>query len=190
LHGCYQVVNHAWHALQERIGLASRPGSRFGIFAGRTLTFVAVVVGWVFFRAQTLDGARAMLSGMIGINGVALPTGVAGYLGSLRPLAESLGIGFTLGSGTQFVLNYLWVIALFGIAFFLPNTQQFIARHDPALLASVAIPVAPRASGRFHDIGSMMSWRPTRGWAVVIGVIFACGVLTLSSVTEFLYFQF
>ena len=190
LHGCYLVVNHAWHALQERIGLASRPASRLGRFAGRTLTFVAVVVGWVFFRAQTLDGARAMLSGMIGINGVALPTGLAGYLGSLRPLAESLGIGFTLGSGTQFVLNYLWVIALFGIAFFLPNTQQFIARHDPALLAPVATPVAQRASGRFHGIGRMMSWRPTRGWAVVIGVIFACGVLTLSSVTEFLYFQF
>ena len=30
-----------------------------------------------------------------------------------------IGIDFTLTGGTQFVLNYLWLIALFAIAFFL-----------------------------------------------------------------------
>lgn len=179
LHGCYLIINHAWHALRERTGLAGRP-SHFGSFTARALTFVAVVVGWVFFRAQTLEGALAMLTGMTGLNGVALPTGLAGYVGSLRPLLESLGVKFSLDGGTRFVLNYVWVAALFSIAFFLPNAQQFLARHDPALVTS-ATPRAP---------GQRLNWRPTAAWAAAIGIVFAGGLLTLSSVTEFLYFQF
>ena len=170
LHGGYLIVNHAWHALRAAVGFPGPP-SRFSRFAGCALTFVAVVVGWVFFRAPTVDQALAILAGMAGLNGVSLPAGLAGYMGPVRPLAEGLGIAYALGSGTQFVSTYLWVAALSGIAFLLPNTQQFIDRHEPRLK-------------------NTLTWRPTRAWAIAIGAMFAAGVLTLSSVTEFLYFQF
>jgi hypothetical protein len=166
-------------------------GSHFGSIAACALTFVAVVVGWVFFRAQNLDAAVAMLAGMSGMNGASLPVALANYAGGLRPLLEKLGIGFSLAGGTQFVLNYLWIIALFAIAFFLPNTQQFLARHDPTLVAGAAPGTSgPHRSRRDPDAGGMLHWRPTRAWALLVGIIFAGGILTLTHVSEFLYFQF
>lgn len=186
LHGLYLIINHAWRAVRKEIGSDDRIQSQFGKFAGWTLTFVAVVVGWVFFRSQTLGDALAMLGGMAGMNGVSIPNGLAAYFGFMRPLLENLGVESSPGGGTHFVLNYLWIIALSVIAFVLPNAQQFLARHDPTLVTRGS----PQSNSDVLDTPAQLHWRPTRAWAVAIGVLFACGVLTLSSVTEFLYFQF
>ncbi|HQT27478.1 MAG TPA: MBOAT family O-acyltransferase, partial [Burkholderiales bacterium] len=61
LHGFYLVLNHGWHALKERMSLPS-----FGFFGkvfGVALTFLAVVAGWVFFRAANLASAFSVLRG-------------------------------------------------------------------------------------------------------------------------------
>jgi len=65
LHGAYLVVNHAFRALIERAGLAPRL-DRSKVFAvvAWALTAVAVVVAWVFFRAETMDGALRILQAM------------------------------------------------------------------------------------------------------------------------------
>ena len=105
---------------------------------------------------------------------------------------EHVGIDFSLGGGTNFVLSYVWIAVSFGVAFFLPNAQQFMARHDPTLLPAAPAPARettrPAASSLRH--GVLPHWQPTLTWAVVTGVMLAGGVSTLSSVTEFLYFQF
>ena len=187
LHGCYLIVNHAWHAARERLGTPAGPGAPLGNFVARGLTFVAVVVGWVFFRAPDLASALSMLSGMIGLHGAALPTGLAGYLGSVPAVLGRIGVEFTLGAGAHFVLTYLWVTALFAIAFLLPNSQQFLSRHDPSLLSPD--PTNPQSiPSRVPQF--RLHWLPTRRWAVATGVMLGCGVLTLARVTEFLYFQF
>jgi hypothetical protein len=188
LHGCYLVVNHAWHAMRQRAGYTPGRGTRWGALAATSVTFVAVVVGWVFFRATTLDAALSMLSGMFGFNGVALPTGLAGYLGSIPALLGRIGIEFTLGAGTNFVLTYLWIIALFAIAFFLPNSQEVLSRFDPSLLSPD--PTNPQSPAPASPPKSWLSWLPTRRWAIAMGALLACGLLTLSHVTQFLYFQF
>ena len=188
LHGIYLIINHAWHAFRERIGFRARPGTIVGKLAGRTLTFLAVVVGWVFFRAPDVNAAVAMLAGMIGLNGVALPEGLAGYLGPIPALLGRFGVEFTLGAGTNFILNYLWVTGLFAIAFFLPNSQQFLSRHDPTLLS--ADPTNPRSAPQSPVPKFRLYWLPTRAWALAMGVLAAVGLLTLNRVTEFLYFQF
>src|SRR6185295_5549811 len=78
LHGIYLVTNHAWHALRERLGFPAQ-GTRAGRIAGRTLTFLAVVVGWVFFRSTSFDAALSMIAGMTGLHGAALPAGMTAY---------------------------------------------------------------------------------------------------------------
>jgi hypothetical protein len=157
----------------------------------QALTFIAVVIAWVFFRSPALDSAFSMLAAMMGLNGFALPTGFASYLSFMRPLTQSLGIEFTLGAGTQFVFTYLWVAVLFGIAFFLPNTQQFLARHESVpTTPDVALDAVTQTSDRACATDGILNWRHTRTWAILIGMMLAAGVLTLSSVTEFLYFQF
>lgn len=73
LHGIYLAINHGWHAVRRRLGHDLERHTVLGRAAGTLLTFLAVVVAWVFFRAESFDGARVMLEGMAGLNGVSLP---------------------------------------------------------------------------------------------------------------------
>ena len=72
LHGFYLLVNHAWRALKQHFGWSH--GGRLATLAAGALTFLAVVVGWVFFRADSFSSAVTMLQGMVGVNGVSLPS--------------------------------------------------------------------------------------------------------------------
>ena len=82
LHGLYLLVNHAWrHIRGARGGLqdssVSGLSTVFMSFVYKVfsiaLTFVAVVVAWVYFRATTFETANAIVSGMFGLNGILLP---------------------------------------------------------------------------------------------------------------------
>ena len=66
LHGLYLLVNHAWRALVPRAEHANRMMIALGRGAGRALTFLAVVIAWVFFRSSTFEGAARILRGMAG----------------------------------------------------------------------------------------------------------------------------
>lgn len=77
LHGFYLVVNHAWLALREHLSLTEVRGSAF--VAG-TITFLAVVVAWVMFRAHDVGSALHLLGGMAGLNGFGSLTNVAPHL--------------------------------------------------------------------------------------------------------------
>ncbi len=61
LHGVYLVINHLWRrATSGAAAQAHAPAasSLLGTVSSWTLTFVAVVVAWVLFRAETLSGVR------------------------------------------------------------------------------------------------------------------------------------
>jgi alginate O-acetyltransferase complex protein AlgI len=61
LHGAFLCVNHGFAALVPKIpALLSRPARA----AGGVLTFIAVVVAWVFFRAATIDTAVQIVGAM------------------------------------------------------------------------------------------------------------------------------
>lgn len=182
LHGCYLVINHAWHGLRSRLGHDISRTGRAGRLAGAAITFAAVVVGWVFFRAANLDAALAMLEAMAGMNGVSLPAALAPALGALREPLQDAGLKFVLGGGSQFVGMYGWIVALGLIAFVGPNTQEIMRRWRPAL-DDGRVPHSDSGRGMF-------AWSPTAAWAVVMALVAAAGILSLSQPTEFLYFQF
>jgi len=69
-------------------------------------------------------------------------------------------------------------VALFLIARFLPNSNELMAAHAPALDAEE------------HVRAGRLQWRPTRRWGLATAALAAAGVLALSQVSEFLYFQF
>ena len=65
LHGFYLIANHGWERAKTNLGFRnSTPVTRT---MGRLTTFLAVVVAWVFFRAQTFGTATVLLKGMIGL---------------------------------------------------------------------------------------------------------------------------
>lgn len=180
LHGAYLMVNHGWIAFRRRIGLSSAKSTVWGRFSARCLTLLAVIVGWVFFRAESFEAATRMLAGMFGFNGVSLPAAILGAMGSLGALLRDFGVREALGGGMRFVSSYLWIIGAGAIALFAPNTQQLLDRFSPALDH-----VPSNEGGRF-----MVRWQPTMKWSIAVGLVGAIGLLSMSRVSEFLYFQF
>ena len=167
-----RVAATGWAMTVERETILGRGTARL-------ITFLAVVVGWVFFRAANFTDAVAILRGMAGLNGVSLPAGIAAHLGPVLGVLQGWGVAFTLGGGSRFLLQYAWIVALLPIALFAPNTQQLLGRFQPALDFREEAPRSAR-----------LLWRPSGAWAAFIAVITAAGLLSLSRVSEFLYYQF
>lgn len=190
LHGFYLMVNHATSAVADRVNwvgilLRSRSGRAFSFL----LTFLAVVVGWVFFRAPNFHVAANILSSMVGAHGVSIP---AGFSASLRPVAgllRWLGVAFSDVSGSELGKTLSWVACLLTIAWFLPNTQEFLVRSRPVLeTAAIERDLGAPVSGirRARRLCWSMNW----GWAIVIGSVAYVGIISITRVSEFLYWQF
>jgi len=179
LHGAYLIVNHGWMALRQRLGQDPDRTTVGGRAIARLITFVAVVVGWVFFRAASVEDALAILRGMTGVNGVSIPAALATYLpASMSAALVQWGVAFPLGGGSRLVFQYAWIVALLPLVMLAPNTQEILGNFQPAL--------------NFHDPRRWagLSWRPTPAWAAIVATLTACGLLSLTRVSEFLYYQF
>ena len=66
LHGTYLIINHLWRAIR-----GERPATLAGRIAGTAVTFFAVVIAWVFFRAESFHGAFHILGALAGQQGLA-----------------------------------------------------------------------------------------------------------------------
>jgi alginate O-acetyltransferase complex protein AlgI len=107
LHGFYLIVNHLHLHLRARFWSNALRPNCVSRCASRALTFVAVVVGWVFFRAETLEQAWVILCAMTRLTDLHMADFVVGW-----PL--------------------LFMVSLFVIAWGFPNTQEVFYRYDPA----------------------------------------------------------
>ncbi|MGB3518137.1 MAG: MBOAT family O-acyltransferase [Elainellaceae cyanobacterium] len=163
LHGIYLVINHAWRGLENRFGWAvgeSVPTWRSLLSIG--VTFIAVTVSWVLFRANDLSAAGVMLQGMIG------------------------RYGFDWVTSSSF-LELEWVttlvlLAAIGLAFFCPNAYELLERYRPAL--------ETYRTSAFSTAKTWFHWMPSQAWAIIMGLMFGVSILGMSRVSEFLYFQF
>lgn len=115
LHGIYLVINHTYRRMlgterQERWG-RWRPYQLLSWGA----TLLAVVVAWVFFRAESLHGALLMLQSMGAVTGS-------------PPLAES---NLLWNGGLSVQRGWLWCAALGVVAVLAPNSnvlgERFLA---------------------------------------------------------------
>ena len=172
LHGSYLIINHAWHKIWTHP--INRWWSR-GI--ARMITLLAVMVGWVFFRAETFDGAMIILTGMVN-----LPNALHGNLGALENILAIIGFGFDGGYLSQEYSNKIvWMLIWLAIIFFWPTTQQVLKNYEPAL----GFKKEESATS-----WKMLDWAPTARWSFIIAVISMVSILHLGSISEFLYFQF
>jgi alginate O-acetyltransferase complex protein AlgI len=193
LHGFYLVVNHGWQLMRRTLNGGIPPESTWlGRLSSRSLTFFAVVVGWVFFRALTFEGALNMLQAMAGLNGVTLPEAIALRTATIAELLSTLGVQFTPGGGAVFLGAWSWIVVLAAIAFFAPNSLDLMRRYRPALHYRFGGERPAGMSWLYKPVDAFaaLRWRPSIAWACFTSVLTAGGVLALPQVSDFLYFQF
>lgn len=161
LHGVYLMINHGWRELKIRLGWGD--GGRLAKMAGGALTFIAVVVAWVFFRADNFTTAISMLSSMGGMHGV---------MGKWVPVRESL----------KLLVPSLMLVWIF------PNVRQMLLAYKPTWedMVQVNTPAA-QPQGR---LARWLTWRPSSMHALAMAILFIWTVDSLSKVSEFLYFRF
>lgn len=179
LHGFFLVVNHGWQQLRRALGQDIQRSTAIGRSVSVMLTFLVVVVGWVFFRAQTVDAALCVLRGMSGMNGLTLPEGIfpERFMASLNQWGIRFG-GLHVfreipGRATSM---FAWVSALWFVVWFAPNSQQIMANFKPALEA-----VSPDGK---------VLWRPNTVCLVATAIALLYTLTEMGKVSEFLYFQF
>jgi len=182
LHGVYLSINHAWRLLARKLWPDKARYARVMQPVGLVVTFIAVVVSMVFFRSSTMHAATGILRGMFGLNGIDVPRSLLLDLGSAGNWLRHLGVGVS-PADFQFTNMVLWLIALGAIVFFCPNTQEIMARYEPALGIRASTIAGASALRR-------ISWRPTIAWSLIVATLAVIGVLQLAGPSEFLYWQF
>lgn len=155
LHGVYLMADHTWRRLaQPRDWQLPRP-------LCWALTFAAVVLGWVLFRASSFTEAFSMLRAMADVSSLALPlsTGSLPYVSGLASAGLPLA-PMTMGGAE--VYKALGLLAFSAV-----------------LLALVPNPV--RLMARF---------RPSVPWLLLALALMLYTLLSFSHLSDFLYFQF
>ncbi len=180
LHGLYLTINHGWDTIVQRsthlTNIRERPLYKVTSWA---ITFISVVVGWVYFRAESFSAANNVLSGMFGMNGVEIPQDIVSRIPLLQAIVIRLEIPTTTGTGENFVLSFLWIGITILIALLLPNSHEF-----------TRLRWINRENTNSSKSFVHFSWEASHTWAITLGVMAAISTLALTRAGEFLYFQF
>jgi D-alanyl-lipoteichoic acid acyltransferase DltB (MBOAT superfamily) len=129
--------------------------------AAHVLTLLAVVIAWVPFRASNMGATLAMLHGMAGLNGIALPQMIVHAFPPLAAIATAVPVLPYLGDART--LSF-------------PEVTACLALGWTIVLALPSV----------HDLSER-----ARKWALTGGFAFTVQALFFAPhVTPFLYFQF
>ncbi|MDH5636905.1 MAG: MBOAT family protein [Nitrospinota bacterium] len=139
-------------------------GMEMNRYLGVFVTFMFVNAAWVLFRAPTFDTAIQVYSSMLGLNGFS--AGVAMPMGYLKTALINILSPMNMISVTMKFIwipfcIYSWIPICMAVVFLMPNSTQMISKFNPG-----------------------------RRQLVFIGAVMAFLLLRLSTISEFIYYQF
>ncbi len=174
LHGLFLVINHGWRKLPISVSLQGRAWQIFSF----ALTFNCVMFAFVFFRATSFDSALLLIRSMLS----RIPGSVdADYLQKVDlSLSSDVLHLLTNAIGTN-AFAIAFTIFAFAIATMLPNSLAFVGREKWGF---------ENLYSNSDKVGVKLNWQNSSAWAVVFGALLFAVVLSLSTVSPFLYFQF
>lgn len=165
LHGLYLVVNHFWRLFTPK-GHPLHGKLPAPVCVG--LTFFAVLIGQVFFRAESLHDALYVLGSLFGLHGKGL---------SFAANPAIVQIASTSSFLRRPLSTAVALAGCFFIVWAMPNTQEILGQELPE---STPLPtLLPR-----------LRWRPTAAWSIGLTLLFSASILLLDAGASFLYFQF
>jgi len=209
LHAGFLLINHAW-----RIWRAPALPRCIAVL----MTYGAVLIAAVVFRADRLSDALSLLAGMLCVHGI------GGQAGDLHGLA----------SGDGGLASMLWIGMLFGLVWFAPTTRQFMTGAIAAPLSADAAQRSAHPAGVSETGGSAFApawfvragfaragfaragfahagfsrawfvhawfaggrfadgwrWQPSPAMAISLGGLGALGLLACGGTQSFVYFSF
>ena len=161
LHGLMLVINHLWlSVIRKTAGLKRISQMWFYRPVMVVITFAALAITWVFFRAPDLASALRILEGMFGLTDA--------------PSITSFGKGIAVGFPVYFL--FVWGF---------PNTIQ-ITRRFPVSLKPVTFADQLRFGGKKR----WFEFRFNLLWVMISLALFLAGWFSLSNLSPFIYFQF
>jgi D-alanyl-lipoteichoic acid acyltransferase DltB (MBOAT superfamily) len=162
LHGTYLALNHAWHSATD--GMPFRQ-ARWYAGLSWTVTLLAVLLAWIFFRAHSVEGALHLINAMLGLGAAT---------GMQLPLAD--------GASASLPLVFACLLPLLAITLWAPNSQEITA----------SLMVQPHHFKAGKALATQaLTWRPIPLYgAVALGLLLAASLTCISQPTEFLYFNF
>lgn len=178
LHGFYLTVNHIWHIVKKHNNWQIE--GKFYQFIAGSLTFLSVVVSWVFFRADSMESALNVLRGLIGMNGISF---------SAKMLDSKLGqylhshydwIIFDRDLVMTKPIHLIEVALVIFIIWFLPNVTQLAIRYRPVI----------DSYKTYHYSRQRLFWQPTWLILLLVAIVFVCATDSIYKPSPFLYFQF
>ena len=172
LHGFYLIVHRWWQAAAKQTPWLNGTGWSL---AGQALTFLAVMAGWVLFRAHNLTQARGIFAGLLGRHGLGLPFGMYG-------LVQRLGIRshvtYAIWNGIENLSTVIFILVIaLALAFFAPNNNEVFR-------------LAQREDRTRELLIEPRWWKSSTAWAMASAVVAAAAILYLNNLSEFLYFRF
>lgn len=189
LHGSYITIYNLWSQLKQRYkSLKIITNKAMANALARVITFTCVVVGWIFFRAESFSGATSILSSMFGLNKISMPKSVINFTGLSEEWFLNNGFIFeglfgngVMGNQPINVIFFTGILITF--CYIMPNCTQIFHRHKPFI---TTYPDHPAAFKKFH----YLQWAPTYRWAIFTALTFCIAAMNLLKESEFLYFQF
>jgi alginate O-acetyltransferase complex protein AlgI len=171
LHGVYLGINHLWRGWRGGDAPAAAnglPATALAKAISWAITFFAVVIAWVFFRARTMAGAWQMLGGLFGFE-----AGSSAYASS--GILRLMDLPVLVGEERLLLIGGGAVALALGIALCLPNVPQLFGYREYRR--------APEQAG-------LLRWRPNGMWALLTALALAISLFGMWQRLEFLYFQF
>ncbi len=167
LHGIYLSINHLWRGRRGSKPEAPTTGWVAKGF-GWAVTFFAVVIAWVFFRARTAAGAWQLLLSLFGAEAGSSAYASSGILRLMDlPILVNEERLLLIGTGA--------VALALAIALCLPNVPQLFRYREYR---------------RAPEPAAWVRWQPNAAWALVTALALAISLFGMWQRLEFLYFQF
>ncbi len=176
LHGIYLCINHTWQKIAPCLPISKIPQYVMKPIYG-FITFMAIVLGWVIFRADSLPTAGVFFDGMLGTNGVVIPAKYHTRMGDLANLFTQLGIQFEHGSLFKGTKQLQLIFSGLLIVWILPNTYSLLRNYQ---ITTTDLKITP----------SKLAFSTNLFWLVFISILAIYSILDMEKINEFIYFQF
>ncbi len=177
LHGIFIVINHLWKIIYPFSSL----NTWWSVLSARVVTFLLVSIAWVLFRAESFTGVAEIYKGMFN-----LPVSLLDKFGDSLLILTHFGFTFIESEvGLLNSMKFLFLLVAVMALWILPNTHELMSKFQPAYDYQ-------EKNKKFNKtfLANKLVWRSNIVWSLYISILFVCAFLSLTQVSEFLYFQF